>query len=365
MPAMGGATWVNLSYEHTYSNINKHGKRPRGEVARRRVIHFSAGRLHREYLLRYGVLPGNVELIGSLACAQYTEPYRSFFAIDRVAIAKSHDLDPDRPWVFLPENYGAAFWSPGAVEQRIEMGFKREELEVYIEHSRSSLRNVTAWCWEIAQREDVELVIRPRPANPRRMLIDACTEAAGRPPPKNVHFIKDGTVREWIIASDLVVSSYSTSVIEATAAGKPSWFLAPEPSPNLLNFDFSPAAPEITSIEQFSQIVREIGTQTASPQLYDWTQQNLMGPGDPFETAVDMLDAICRQQRPRIVLRDSDEGDARRRSPIRNAWWRGREALRQAMIDRGIEKGQGEYEADNFSRRDVQTKTERWADILG
>ena len=56
--------------------------------------------------------------------------------------------------------------------------------------------------------------------------------------PARMHFIKEKSVREWIMASDMVISSLSTSLVEAAIAGKPAYLLEPYPCPEFLQVDW-------------------------------------------------------------------------------------------------------------------------------
>ena len=50
-------------------------------------------------------------------------------------------------------------------------------------------------------------------------------------PNANLKIIKTETAREWILAADHVMSSHSTTLIEAALAGKPIHRFSPEPYP--------------------------------------------------------------------------------------------------------------------------------------
>ena len=105
------------------------------------------------------------------------------------------------------------------METRVQRGFDRDTVLAYCEFARRSLETVAPWCVALARSGRGELIIRPRPATPLAEFSATLERVAGGLPDRHLHVIKDESVREWIFASQVVVSSYSTTLIEAAIAG--------------------------------------------------------------------------------------------------------------------------------------------------
>jgi hypothetical protein len=363
-----GATWVNLAFEQVLSKLNWKVKRPRDAVARDSVIHVVAGDSYGGELLKSAVPPENIATLGSLTCAQYVAPYRAFFEQGKQAMGPANGLDPTRPWVLFPENFGAAFFSETTIRGKVTDGYDRKELEAYCAWSRASMEATVPWCWEVARRLDVEMIIRPRPAVPRQEVMDACTRIAGSPPPPNLHFIKDGAIREWILACDVTVSNFSTSLIEATVAEKPAWLLLPSALPDSLDAGFFRLLPSVASAEEFADRLERRADWAVAADLREWARKNLMAHGDPLENATELFASICRGRRDAPVISPgilADAGllpDPAGRRERRRLWRRMRKIIRQRL---GRAKPRSSHEADAFSREQVHALTSRWSRILG
>jgi hypothetical protein len=69
---------------------------------------------------------------------------------------------------------------------------------------------------------DGEPILRPRLITPLEDFVAAVRRVVPDIPSR-MHISEPGTVREWIMASDVTVSSHSTSLIEAAVARKPAF----------------------------------------------------------------------------------------------------------------------------------------------
>ena len=202
-----GVPVVNAACEQLFSPANRRYRMPRDVFARCQVLHLAAGEFYRRWLMAAGVPDQHIELTGSPTFQLYRPPYRQFYEPNRDDLASAYGLDSGLPWVLFPENFGAAFFKASHVRKRLRGGFDRRQLADYIDYSQRSFGEIAQWCCRAAARGGVELIVRPRPAMSATVLAQSFLDAGGRPDGQNLHFIKDGNVREWIVASDIVVSS--------------------------------------------------------------------------------------------------------------------------------------------------------------
>jgi hypothetical protein len=191
--------------------------------------------------------------------------------------------------VFLPENYNWAFYDDAMLAELIRSGQPAEQVAAMRDVVTRSFEAAMRWCASLVQRSDIELVIRPRPSTSPALFRARVEESIGPLPPRMSISSRD-TVRDWVLASDVVVSSYSTALIEAAVAGKPSFILKPVPMPESLQSEWHALLPHLHSQEELIKAVSAPPVD-ASP-LSRWAQSALMSRGDPILRIADELARI-------------------------------------------------------------------------
>jgi hypothetical protein len=350
------ARFVNLAFEQMLSRGNLSYKRPNEPVVRRHVLHLASGPFFRDFLCEHGVAPRHVRMVGSLPLALYHLPYRRIAEHRREALARQHRLDPHKPWIFFPENYSAAFLSDEQIESRIRQGFPQHDAYHYRQFARRSMQTVIPWCWRAARLGTAEWILRPRPSTSEATFVSTCREYAGTEPPANIHFIKAGTVREWNLACQMVVTSYSTSALEAAVAGKPVNLLVPEPFPDYMHVPWHDQAPQIATEDALLELARDASNAPPAAALEAWTKTNLLGYGDPIQLAAEIVADIasgkCEAPPPPRTSQNA----------VSNALCAVRHKTRALLSRRHA--SHPHYGNDQFTRRDVLRCTEQWGLLL-
>jgi len=283
------ATFFNLTWEQLFYPGVAAAKSPSGEFAVNHVIHNAWSDAYADLLRARGVPEAHIFVSGHPAHALYREPYRRYFK-PRSQIAEENGLDPTRVWVFLPENYNWAFYDDAMLAELIRSGQPAAQVAAMREVVTKSFEAAMRWCSAVARRADVELIIRPRPTTPPQLFRNRLEEIIGRLP-TNISITVSETVREWILASDVVISSYSTSLIEAAVAGRPSFILEPIPWPESLHIEWHDLLPHLRSEEELIATVSTPPKDHESP-LGRWARSALMSRGDPIVRIADELAAI-------------------------------------------------------------------------
>ena len=286
------AIHVNAAWEQIHYKANRTIKSPSDDIAKNGVIHFAWGDFYRDYLLEHGVPADKIIVNGHPAYQLYREPYRSVFR-DRAALSRHYGLDINKQWIFVPENYRWAF-AQKKINFFVSLGGDREELMALINFSIPSLKSLLGACLEVSNRKNVEVIFRPRPAINTSRILEFFKSEIGKDT-GNIKFIKEGSVREWILASDLVVSSYSTSLLEASVAGKPAWMFEPLPIPDSLHCEWYNHAPRLKTPEAFVRLCNEGGSSSDSASLANWAHRNLLPGHDPIERIAAELNNLCRR----------------------------------------------------------------------
>ncbi|MBM3819844.1 MAG: hypothetical protein FJW14_12635 [Acidimicrobiia bacterium] len=292
-------TFFNLSWEQLYYGAYLEYKAPHDAFAREQVIHHAWGGFFKEYLARFGVPEHRVRVNGNPAYALFEQPYRHRFKT-RTELAASAGLDPAKRWVFFPENYRWAFYQDVELEGMITRGMSREDAYGMRAFCCDSLVQTMLWLIAAARDGSVEVILRPRPTSDVESFEAILRELSptGRVP-RRLHVIKSDSVREWLMASDVACSSYSTTMIEAAIAGKPAYFLEPIPIPTPLQASWHARVPRIHTRQQFLMTaVTRKPDPSASAELERWARSEMLGHGDPIAGLARIIGDLCPAARP-------------------------------------------------------------------
>ncbi len=363
------ARYLNLSFEQVLGKTQKRAKAPRDHFARHRVLHLAWGEFFARFLEDAGVPREHIVVNGNPTYALYQPPYQAYYGDPRRELAQRYGLDPEKRWAFIPENYGWAFFSDRLVRDRIRRGFDPDDAYRYRDFARRSLKEAARWWVEATAVPQVEVVVRPRPAIPRELFVRTMEESVGNIPDM-LHIIKEGSVREWLFASDVVFSSYSTTLLEAAITRKPLYMLAPHPFPDFLYAEWYPLAETVESGDAFVDVLTRPRLENNWQPLEAWVRRNMMSNGDAIANLAALLAKMVdgRQGAPPPL----DVAAAIRQTPVQEVAFRARKmgwgALYWASKAVGGElfkKHWMAHEDDRLSPVEIQRRTARWAEILG
>lgn len=338
------ATHFNMAWEQLHYPAHYTSKAPADTFTRERVLHHAWGPFYRRYLLDHGVPDANVFVNGHPAYALYSQPYRRYYKTRR-DLARAYGLDESARWVFVPENYRWAFLSDKRLATFGSWGGNRAEAAELREFSRRSLAIVLEWCAELARSAGVEVIFRTRPStgeSQMQLFVQEVLGSAG----SGIRFIKKESVREWILASEVVVSSYSTSLIEAALAGKAAFMAEPMPIPQGLWCEWYDLVPSLTTLSDFSRNCLNPSGPPAA--LSEWAHREMLGRGDPIERLAEYVARLASDQRAR--------------SPGIDAEALARAAC--AQIPRRTYFNPMSHDQDAFDQAFIEAKVEAWTHSL-
>ena len=289
------ATFFNLTWEQLFYPGNATAKTPRGRFALQHVMHTAWGQAYADMLRAQGVPEEHIFVSGSPALGLYEEPYRRYFKT-RPDLAAAHGLDVSRRWVLFPENYNWAFYPARMLEQMVRDGQPKSQVAAMRQVVTRSFEAAMQWAAGLMRRSDVELIIRPRPGTEVEDFRTRVEQILGALPAR-LSILKEESVRDWILASDVVVSSSSTSLIEASIAGKPAYIVEPTPWPESLHQAWHDLVPHVTSESEL--VAAAVATDAAgSAALATWARSALMSHGDPILRIADELARVRRREVP-------------------------------------------------------------------
>ncbi len=284
--AWPNAIFFNLACEEIHYKAQLVMKAPGDRFTRKRVIHHAWGDFFKDYLIKGGVPSEHICVNGNPVYQLYKSPYSEYFK-KKSQLASDYRLDMSKRWVFIPENYKWAFFSDKKLKSFAERGGNLDEHIAMRDFCRDSLRHLMQWCNDLGKGEEVEIIFRPRPATNSQHMEAFFRENVGVPPVM-LHFTKADSVREWIMASDVVISSISTSLIEAAICGKPVYIVESIKIPDPLYCDWYDLVPRIRDSEEFEQAcMRPVNDNHG--RLQSWAQREMLSRGDPIQGLADII----------------------------------------------------------------------------
>ncbi len=362
------AEYVSLSYEQVLGRAQKKLNSPKDVFSREYVLYHAWGDFFAEYLQTHEVPSRHIFTNGNPTYSLYQSPYNTYYGNQRTQLAEEFGLDPDKRWVFIPENYGWAFFEDHMVRARIRRGFDPQQAYEYRDFARESLRAVSRWWQQAGGIDSIEVIIRPRPAIPAQQFIDRVRECAGELS-KRLHFIKQGTVREWILASDVVISSYSTTLLEAAAAHKPIYILAPQPFPELLYAEWYEFTDHIQTQDGFIDALIQENLPRNWVAVEHWLRALMISRGDSIANLsrmfIDKANGKLSTPVPEEIVQDLQRiSMAKLMRNLRKVSWG---LMQRGLAMMGI-KTQDQswtgHESDLITDADVNQRVARWAEIL-
>jgi surface carbohydrate biosynthesis protein len=290
--------FVNMAWEQILAKLDVPMIVPRDEIAKNKINHLCWTNQHHDFLRDYGVPTDHLYLTGNPVMKFYENPYKNYFDT-RDQLAQKYGLDSKRKWVLFPENYAAAFYS----DRQLQHLVSRENADLeYLREARAycdrSLKLFFAWTKDLDGENDPVLILRPRPAITLDQMVDFMRRTIGTPG-KNLRIIKAGTAREWILAADHVISSYSTTLIEAALAGKMIHMFEPEPLVEGLESEWHRFVPSLTERDNYFNAVRQTEIVKTGAAVAEWARARVFPVGDPLDAIAEVISRLHRAVAPR------------------------------------------------------------------
>jgi hypothetical protein len=358
------ARFLNLAWEQLFYPSHASIKAPRDAFTRNSVRHLAWSEPFRNYLEGNGCTREHVRLIGHGVYKLYDRPYNAYFT-GRDELARRHGLDPNKRWVFVPENYRWAFFSDVKLKKLGKRGVSSEDLFAMRDYCRKSLTALTAWCQTLAKTSQYEVIFRPRPATNVEE-ITGFFEDVLNGEAMLFHLNKAESAREWVRASDVIASSHSTVLIEGALAEKTVVKVEPFETPPSLLYEWCNLLEHSTTEAEFLRAC-SAGDTNSGAALRNWARELFYKAGDPAQALARWIAEEARagyeQPAPATAAHDrmqltSDElAAARAMTPAQR-----HEYFEQRLADYFFNRGT--HEKDLFGSAEVEARVERWNEVL-
>lgn len=283
---------VNLQWEQVITNEqekNNNSFRNLSGLAKD-IVHISWGERNRKRLVeKAGVDPQNVKVTGNITMDLLRPEFTGFY-MSRVELCDKYDLPVNKKiCLFI-----AGFKYVEAPEEIRKIVIERfgEGRRRYLEVAEKEQITILQWFERfLEENDDCVIVYRPHPGDVFVRPNDLAKKY------DNFKVISELSVKQWIVASDLVYAWNSTSIFEAFFAGKNPMFLCPYPIPEDQDHPLLMKMNKVTDYETFcrtmlgEQVEAGLTKEMVNPfYLVDEKKASYLKIADAFEE-------ICRDDR--------------------------------------------------------------------
>lgn len=244
-------TYINMNWEQLLSTANQEYKKPQDSFVKKQVMQLSwSNNFKDNFLLKYNVEEKNIKIVGNISNEVL---YKLLDKKDgwRYSLSKEYNLDDTKKWLFMPMNYGWAFASDKLIKSKILLGYDKNIAWEYRKYSQKCLKNFIYFINDISENDDYEIIIRPHPSITEEQYREVFIQEIGYIP-KNILLNKSHSIREWIVSSDIIGSSWSTSVWDAYNIGKSVFLFTPFARPSWLDVWWNN---KVVNLDKFDEIL--------------------------------------------------------------------------------------------------------------
>ena len=279
--------YVSHRWEQRLNPINEEFKAPKTEFEKNKVKFLVWDEYFKNYLIKYGVKKENIFITGNIANGLLFKMSKNFLYY-RELLASKFELDNKKKWIFLPMNYGWAFMDDKAVEFRISRGYDREKAYEHRNFAYKSLVEFIHFLEKLSNLKEYQVILRSHPGVTTEQWKSKIKEVLEKNL-DNIYFNKEYSIREWIVASDIIGSNWSTSVLDAQTIGKKVFFHLSFPKPVWLDDCRKNFVPIITNFEDFKEFLKK------EPQFINFKNDNCS-----LENFAKIINILLPKRHPKI-----------------------------------------------------------------
>lgn len=239
--------YMTMNWEQLLFPVNQKYKKPQDNFVKNQVLHIAWDEDFKKFLTINSVKNQNIKITGNPA-HEVLNLQKNNYDYWRKKFSDKYSLNINKKWIFFPMNYAWAFSSDIIIEGKIKRGYPQKEAWIYREYCRNSLNKFSNLLNQLSQIDNIEVILRPHPSIIEDDYINFFTNIGFNNLSKEIHIIKDFTIHEWIIASDIIGSSLSSSVWDAHLIGKKAFLFDPIEKPDFLKIPWNDKVDKCNSV---------------------------------------------------------------------------------------------------------------------
>ncbi len=214
---------INLHWEQVLSREQEDMDFYNSKDAAALCLHTCWGEASKDRLVRNGLPPENAYVTGPVHYDFFREPFAEMF-FGKEKLGEKYNLDSKKNWLLIISSYTAAYMSPEELAEMSEItGF---DYPAFRDLTLASMTDTLGWFERYLNESDDDsyVIYRPHPSEWDSPILRLMQEKYPR-----FRVISDLSIREWIVACDIIYSWMSTSIPEVYFAGKSAHVLRPYP----------------------------------------------------------------------------------------------------------------------------------------
>lgn len=246
--------YVNLNWEQMLSEINKELKKPKGFFAESILKHCAWGKDYKVYLMENSILEENIFETGKPSVFLLKKRMEKSIDI-KTQISREFGLDLRRKFLFFPLTCLQAFKSDYHLKKFTEKGISIEMALERRNYVSSTLDVIFRWVDKLASnRSDINIILRPHPSVSVSQYKERFSQLLGYVP-KNIIITKAHNAHDWLIASDVCFTNYSSLALDAFSVNKPTYLLEPQPFPEFLKYKWFDGFKKIANLKELQDAI--------------------------------------------------------------------------------------------------------------
>lgn len=207
---------INMQWEQIYSEkeltSNVSPWKMEGNV--KKVIHLSWGKENHDKLVNYDSIPEeNIKVVGSVTMDFLNPKLRDYFFSRDEIVEKYH----------IPTNKKICLFISSFSLVDLPENIQESEFNEFRTLQVNSHKEIISWIDRLlCLRDDITFIYRPHPAEADNSLVLELEKKHS-----NFRCIRELSVKQWIVVSDVIYNWFSTSIAETYFAGKTCFMLRP------------------------------------------------------------------------------------------------------------------------------------------
>jgi hypothetical protein len=281
----GGVDIVTLNYEQMLSVFNERSKTPQGNIIKNKVLHFAWTDKYREYLYKNGVSIDNIQVVNKYAY-QLMREKQSLRNEENSKLKSIYNKI-----VFVPLTDLQAFKNNKRIRKEFGSGVLFEDAVKRRDFVFGSVKIILGWIYSYAKNyPSVCFIIRPHPSVGFENYKSLCEQMV-LPNLENIIYNYKESAIDFFDASDILVTNYSSLILDANFCGLKGVILEPLSFPEYLKYEWFDDFDRITNYCDFEKKLAEIfdnnsikklssefleksnGIDAAASKIYKWSTE--------------------------------------------------------------------------------------------
>lgn len=245
--------WEQLLVEYSFLQLESKNEVWYNDFLKNKVPFLTWNQDFKNYLVSLGINDKNIFTTGNIATnllnimSKSSDEYKT-------KLTKEFNIDRNKKIIFIPITLEYVFTPESFIIKKYQHSEEKTRVlldvrNYYIKSFEAILKFMKA----LLKDEKNYIVFRPHPGESEEMYSKIFQENSILT--NNIIVTKEYTIREWILTSDVIISTYSSTVWDAYCIGKKACFLSPFDPPKEMRADWFNIPTHIKNISDYHEFL--------------------------------------------------------------------------------------------------------------